>query len=713
MKTLLGSTSLDSKLTGQNRRLFLNFGLLIVVVVMLSAAAVVYFDKRQVEDLSRKLITSTAATVVEQLASFFEAADSNLRVAVGQLQMSREQDDDLLKKLFFRLSPFLHQHQNVNSILIAELNDDNDYLGILKSDRADPEFQVRIRFVKEWGRDKARMERWKDGKLLESWFRTDDFDPSTRPWFKKSLEAAENEIVATQPYMFFPSNKLGITISTRWRNRVTGRHFITAINITLSEITRFTQAMRPSDNGVVFVFTDDQRLVGIPSDERYRDESAVNAALLKTVADLNFPALQAGLAEWERHGRTRQAFPFESDAQSWWAGFEWIEDHPDHAGFWTGILVPESDFLGTLSLQRNFTLAAIIGLGLLLGLILVVDAVRKIRTDVREAVSLIGSKLGPFELLYKLGSGGNGTVYRANHALLKRPTAIKVMLPQYARSETAKQRFKNEVQLTSSLTHPNTVAVFDFGQTPQGTLYYAMEYLNGVTIEDLARISGPQSAARVMYILHQICGSLREAHGRGLIHRDIKPANIMLCERGGLYDVVKVLDFGLVKDNQQDNPDLTQANSIVGTPFYLAPELITDASVFSPLSDLYALGGVAYYLLTGRIVFEGTSSVEICAMHLHDEPTPPSQLTTDKIPPDLEAIVMACLAKQPADRPQGADAMSGMLAQCRDFNAWTQDQARKWWTDNRSTLPVEGHEGTHSPLADTQLLIETDNRSRR
>jgi serine/threonine-protein kinase len=341
------------------------------------------------------------------------------------------------------------------------------------------------------------------------------------------------------------------------------------------------------------------------------------------------------------------------------------------------------------------------------------DAVRKIRSDVREAVSLIGNKLGPFELLYKIGGGGNGTVYRANHALLKRPTAVKVMLPQYARSETAKQRFKNEVQLTSSLTHPNTVAVFDFGQTPEGTLYYAMEYLNGVTLQELARISGPQPAARVIYILHQICGSLREAHGQGLIHRDIKPANIMLCERGGLYDVVKVLDFGLVKDNQQEKPHLTQADSIVGTPFYLAPELITDTSVFSPLSDLYALGGVAYYLLTGRNVFEGASSVEICAMHLHEEPVPPSRLTTHKIPSDLEAIVMACLAKQPADRPEDAERMSEMLAQCKDFGAWTQDQAQKWWSENRSTLPVEGHEGTHSPLADTHLFIDTASRTRR
>jgi len=711
MKTR-GFTTLDRKVTGQYRRLFRNFGLLIVVVLVLAAAAVVYFDKRQVENLSRKLITSTAATTVEKLTSFFEAADSNLRVAVEQLQMSREPHDDLLNKLFFRLAPFINQHHSANSIIITELNDNSDYLGILKPDQGDSELQVRIQIAKTWGRGKARMERWKDGKLLESWFRKDDFDPRTRPWYKKSLEAAENEIVATEPYLFYPSNEHGITISTRWRQRETGRQFITAIDISLVNITRFTQDMRPSENGVVFVFTNDLRLVGIPADERYSDEGAVKAALLRAVADLNFPILQTGMAEWERHGRIRKAFPFEFDGQSWWAGFEWIEDHPNQAGFWTGILIPESDFLGALSMQRNFALVAIVGLGLFLGLILIVDAVRRIRSDVREAVSYVGQKLGPFELLYKIGGGGNGTVYRANHALLKRPTAVKVMLPQFASSTTAKQRFKNEVRLTSSLTHPNTVAVFDFGQTPEGTLYYAMEYLNGITLEVLARVSGPQPSARVLYILDQICGSLREAHGRGLIHRDIKPSNIMLCERGGLYDVVKVLDFGLVKERQQDQPELTQPNTIVGTPFYLAPELITDAAAFSPLSDLYALAGVAYYLLTGRNVFEGTSSVEICAMHLHDEPVPPSQLTTRKISPDLEAIVMACLAKEPANRPKGAEVMSEMLAQCPEYGVWAQDQAQKWWANNRGALPVEGHEDNRSPLADTHLFIDAGDRTR-
>ena len=710
MKTLRGSISLDRELSGQYRRLFRNLGLLMLIILALAIGAVAYFDKRQVKDLSSKLIASTTATIEERFMSFFETANSNLRIAIEQLQLAKEQDAELMKQLFFRLSPFLNQYQNVSGIIITEVSSTNAYLGILKPKPTESEFLVRKHFPQEWGNDKARLEIWKDGNMVESWIRKDDFVPKTRPWFEDALRAEENEIVTSEPYLFHTTKKPGITLSTRWRKRDTGRSFIAAVDIMLSNISRFTQAMRPTENGVAFVLTQDLRLVGLPADRRFSDENALNAVLLKTISEVDIPILQASAAEWEQRGRTRQSFPFQFEGRSWWAGFEWNEDHPEHMRFWTGILVPESDFLGQQSLQRNISLAVILGLGFLLALVLTVNAVRKFRHDLREAVSHIGRKLGPFELLYQIGGGGNGTVYRAKHALLKRPTAVKVMLPQFASSETAKKRFHNEVQITSSLSHPNTVAVFDFGQTPEGTLYYAMEHLSGVTLEDLVRISGPQPANRVLSILKQVCGSLREAHAQGLIHRDIKPTNIMLCEHGGLNDVVKVLDFGLVKEIQQDAPDLTQANALVGTPFYLAPELITNATVFSPASDLYALGGVAYFLLTGRNVFEGGSAVEICAMHLHDEPVPPSLRISREIPVDLEAVVMACLAKQPEDRPPSAAKMFEMLAKCQDYGAWTQEKAEQWWSSNRSRLPMEEHADTHSPLSDTGKLVDMEGR---
>ncbi len=713
MKTTLGNLSLDRKLTGSYRRLFSHLGLLILAVVILSAAIVVYFDRQHVETLSRKLISRTAEKVMAQLAAFLETEDSNLRIAVEQLQTASGLEGLPQPDLFYQLSPFLNHDQNASGILLTALDGDGAYYGILKPDPEASAFIGRVSKGTMRAQGQAKLERWKDGELLETWSRRDDFEPRKRPWYEKTLKAEENEIVASGPYLFHTSNKPGITISTRWRQRNTGQRFILAIDIVLSNIARFTQTLRPTPNGIAFVITPDLRLVGLPALERFNDDRAAEAALLEPLTASAFPLLHTGVAAWEKLGRTRQSFTFKMDGQTWWAGFEWIEGHPHHAGFLTGVLVPETDFLGTLPLQRNFALAAAVGPGLMLALILILFTMRKMRHEVRQAVSYGGQKLGPFELSYKIGHGGNGTVYRANHALLKRPTAIKVMLPQFARHESAKKRFISEVQLTSNLTHPNTVAIFDFGETPEGTLYYAMEHLNGANLEELVGICGPQSAARVVHILQQVCGSLGEAHRKGLIHRDIKPANIMLCERGGLYDVVKVLDFGLVQDRRQVEPHSNEADDIVGTPFYLAPELIAKASAFSPQSDLYALGAVAYYLLTGRNVFEGANTVEICAMHLHDEPVPPSQHTNRHIPPDLETIVMSCLAKQPADRPQGAEAMITRLSACQDNGAWDQERARKWWSENRGDLPVEGREQTHPPLSNTHRLVFTDARQGR
>ena len=236
------------------------------------------------------------------------------------------------------------------------------------------------------------------------------------------------------------------------------------------------------------------------------------------------------------------------------------------------------------------------------------------------------------------------------------------------------------MQLTAQLTHPNTVAVFDYGRTPDGVFYYAMEYLEGINLEALVREFGPQDPGRVVHILRQVGGALAEAHGLGLVHRDIKPANIILCERGGVPDVAKVVDFGLVKDLEgASGAALTRATDITGTPMYLAPEAITDPERVDGRTDLYALGAVGYYLLAGTHVFEGGTLVEVCSHHLRTLPVAPSVRLGRPLPPDLESVLLSCLEKDPARRPQTADAVSTHLAMCVGVEEWGEGRAREWW----------------------------------
>jgi serine/threonine-protein kinase len=303
-----------------------------------------------------------------------------------------------------------------------------------------------------------------------------------------------------------------------------------------------------------------------------------------------------------------------------------------------------------------------------------------LRERVREA-----RQLGQYTLDSKIGEGGMGEVYRARHALLRRPTAVKLIRAE-AVAERELRRFEREVQLTASLSHPNTISVYDYGRTPDGIFYYAMELLEGLNLEELVKDDGRQPPGRVIHIVRQACGALAEAHSVGLVHRDVKPSNIFLAERGGVPDMVKVLDFGLVKNLREVAPDggsLTGSETITGTPLYMAPEAIAGGSEVGPRSDLYALGAVAYYLLTGRPVFTDSSLIAICASHLHRAPEPPSRYAD--VPEDLEALVLQCLAKEPAERPASARVLATSLDGCRSAKDWSEAEAQAWWHARRPT----------------------------
>ena len=288
-------------------------------------------------------------------------------------------------------------------------------------------------------------------------------------------------------------------------------------------------------------------------------------------------------------------------------------------------------------------------------------------------------RLGQYTLGEKLGEGGMGIVYRAEHEMLRRPTAIKLLPPGRAGEESLK-RFEREVRQTARLTSPHTVSIYDYGRTPDGLFYYVMEYLDGVDLEDLVEEGGPLAPGRAVRILRQVCAALAEAHGIGLIHRDIKPANVLLCERGGFPDIAKVLDFGLVREiSGSSDPRLTAENVLHGTPQYLAPETIRNADDVDARSDLYALGAVAYFLLTGTPVFAGRGALEIIHHHLQTAPEPLSRRLGKPVPPKLEAVVMACLSKNPDERPESARALADALHACDDVAPWDENTARSFW----------------------------------
>ncbi len=307
-------------------------------------------------------------------------------------------------------------------------------------------------------------------------------------------------------------------------------------------------------------------------------------------------------------------------------------------------------------------------------------------------------EMGSYRLGELLGRGGMGEVYKATHRLLARPAAIKLIRPETlgakdpAGAQLAVQRFRREAESAANLRSPHTVELYDFGVTDDGTLYFVMELLEGLDLELLVRRHGPAPPARVVHILQQTCESLEEAHAAGLVHRDIKPANIYLGRLGLIEDFVKVLDFGLVKpvaESAVETVLTTQAGLIVGTPGYMAPEMALGDTV-DGRADLYALGCVAYYLLTGHQVFEGATVMQVISKHLEGVPVPPSQRAPLTIPAGLEQLVMACLAKKPEDRPQSAAELARQL-EALGLERWTASQAKNWWASIRS--PVEGMAG--------------------
>lgn len=295
----------------------------------------------------------------------------------------------------------------------------------------------------------------------------------------------------------------------------------------------------------------------------------------------------------------------------------------------------------------------------------------------REA--LRATQLGQYCLKERIGAGGMGEVYLAEHAMLKRPCVIKLIRRDKVGDEKVLARFHREVQATARLSHWNTVEILDYGRTEEGTLYYVMEYLPGLSLAEMVEQFGPLPPERAIYFLLQVCDALREAHQSGMVHRDIKPGNIFIAQRGGVYDVVKLLDFGLVKPLTDDQPiELTSEGSVTGSPLFMSPEQAIGQANCDARSDIYSLGAVAYYLLTGQPPFCGDNLLKLVVAHSSQMPSPPSHHRPG-IPSDLEAVILKCLAKEPQDRYQDVDQLSQALTGCRSTSRWSRQCAAQWW----------------------------------
>jgi serine/threonine-protein kinase len=335
-----------------------------------------------------------------------------------------------------------------------------------------------------------------------------------------------------------------------------------------------------------------------------------------------------------------------------------------------------------------FTFDALILLILAVGASFGARAISRLRRQVAEA-----QQLGQYHLRRRIGAGGMGEVYLAEHLLLKRPCAVKLIRAGAATDPRALERFEREVRLTATLSHPNTVEIYDYGRAEDGTYYYVMEYFHGLSLAELVERHGPLPPGRVVFLLRQVCGALREAHAAGLIHRDLKPSNIFAARLGGMDDVAKLLDFGLVLPSAKSGAaHLSGEGQILGTPLFMSPEQAGGGRELDARSDIYSLGAVAYFLLTGRPPFEGAEGLAVLIAHARDPVVPPSRVRPG-IPEDLERVVLRCLAKAPADRFPDAEGLERALGECACAAEWDRDRAAAWWRDTGRPPPARAAVG--------------------
>jgi serine/threonine protein kinase len=482
-------------------------------------------------------------------------------------------------------------------------------------------------------------------------------------------------------------------------------HIVAALSLRIrpeAEFTEILQTARSGESGETFAFDNKGLLL---SQSRF-DDDLKQMGLLADLPDshsiltLELRDPGVNMADGERPSRKRADQPLTTLVRSAVAGEEGVNvaGYRDYRGvptvgawswlpeFEMGVSskVDAAEAFRPLYLLRNmfFGLLGLLVLSAAGIFAFMIYAARQ--QQAAQKATLEARRLGQYTLEEKIGAGGMGSVYRARHAMLRRPTAVKLLDPEKM-SNNSIARFEREVQLTSQLNHPNTITVYDYGRTSDGVFYYAMEYLEGITFHDLVSEYGALPEARVVHLLRQLAGSLAEAHASGLIHRDVKPANLILTCRGGVCDLVKVLDFGLVKafGGEQDDR-LTASHTLTGTPSYMSPEAIAHPDGIDVRTDIYAVGAVGYFLITGTPVFTGDGLVELCRKHIQEQPEPPSQRLGKQVSAEFERVLLGCLAKKREDRPATAAVLLEALERLEPDPPWSRAEAQAWWSNFKS-----------------------------
>ncbi|MCB9629629.1 MAG: protein kinase [Sandaracinaceae bacterium] len=658
--------------------------------------------RRDAEELSDALLGQSAARTVAELQRFFEPPAALVETACDWANDGALHVHDVAA-LNERFLPLLRHTSAVSSMLVATEAGD-EYMLLLHPDGGFENRIVRIADPAFGVHHNERIEYDPSGNELRRRVEELTYDPRERPWFRGALSQPDGAHW-TAPYTFQTTREPGITVS-RVAN-APGERVIVAFDVKLLDLSRFTSAIRLKEQGWAAV-TLGHEVIGLPGPGSTEVMAERFAQGLPSPESLDVPGLAelAGVSaddtsvslSDDRYVGTARTFPLDATTS-----------------LRVLTALAREDVLVSVTQQRNqllLLLLAALGVALIAALTLSKSVAKKLtQPEARE-----GQQVGQYKLEARLGEGGMGTVFRASHAMLRRPTAIKLLRAD-RRQERDRARFEREVQLTAQLTHPNTIAVYDYGLTPEGAFYYAMEYVEGVTLQALIGAVGPLPPSRVIHILQQILGSLAEAHDVGLIHRDIKPANIMLCERGGVADVVKVLDFGLVKrlSPRDSEKDLSGTDNFAGTPLYVSPEAVTNPKSLDARSDLYSVAAVGYFLLTATPVFQGRTAVDTITQHLKATPEPPSVRLGRPVAADLERVLLSALAKAPEDRPENAREFAQMLDTCSDAHVWRAQDSRTWWrTHGAAVMDVSlADADTETSGAPEALTVDMTRRALR